>query len=65
MADTIDSKMLDKRVAQRYLKKGLLAEKEYERYLKSLPDLAESAAQVEATIEPMHVGQGASHSEEE
>jgi hypothetical protein len=37
----------DRRVNERYMKKGLLEEKEYARYLKALPDLAESAAKVE------------------
>lgn len=65
MTDSLDPKMLDKRVAHRYIKKGLLAEKEFEKHLKSLPDLAEKSAPVEATIEPMHVGVGGSHPEEE
>jgi hypothetical protein len=56
MADAIDPKLLDKRVAGRFIKKGLLNEKEYERHLKSLPDLADQAAPIEATIEPMNVG---------
>ncbi|MGC4122732.1 MAG: hypothetical protein QM765_50805 [Myxococcales bacterium] len=65
MTDSIDPKMLDKRVAHRFIKKGLLAEKEFDKHLKSLPDLAEKAAPVEATIEPMHVGATGSHPEEE
>ncbi|MBI5548130.1 MAG: hypothetical protein HY901_29975 [Deltaproteobacteria bacterium] len=52
-------------MASRFIKKGLLAEKEFERHLKSLPDLADKAAQVEATIEPMHVGATGNHPEEE
>lgn len=65
MADTIDTKLIDKRVVQRFIKKGLVAEKDYERHIKSLPDLTDKAATVEATIEPMHVGIGGSHPEEE
>lgn len=65
MADSIDPKLLDKRIVQRFIKKGMLPEKEFERHLKSLPDLADKAATVEATIEPMHVGSGGSHPEEE
>ncbi len=38
---------LDRRVVERYLKKGLIDEKEYARYLKSLPDLAEKASSIE------------------
>jgi hypothetical protein len=51
MADEIDRKLLDRRVAQRYLKKGVLDEKEYEKYLKGLPDLAEQAVPVESDLE--------------
>jgi len=65
MADSIDPKMLDKRIVLRFIKKGVLAEKDFERHLKSLPDLTDKAAAVEATIEPMHVGVGGSHPEEE
>jgi pantothenate kinase len=65
MADTIDPALLDKRVVQRFIKKGQLTEKDYERHLKALPDLAEKAAPVEATIEPMRVGTAGSHAEEE
>jgi hypothetical protein len=38
---------LDRRVVERYIKKGLLDEKEYARYLKSLDDMAEKAGSVE------------------
>lgn len=65
MSETFDSKMLDKRVVQRFIKRGQLPEKEYERHIKSLPDLAEQSAPVEATMESMHVGTGGSHPEEE
>jgi len=65
MTDSIDTKLLDKRVAHRFIKKGLLPEKEFDKHLKSLPDLAGQSAPVEATIEPMHVGAGGSHPEEE
>jgi hypothetical protein len=65
MADTFDPKLYDKRVAHRFIKKGLLTEKDYERHMKSLPDLADKSAPVEATIEPMHVGGGGSHPDEE
>ncbi len=51
MADNIDPKLLDRRVAQRYLRKGLLAEKDYEQHLQSLPDLTEQAAPIEAAID--------------
>ncbi len=51
MADPHDSKTLDKRVAHRYVRKGIVDEKEYDKHLKNLPDLAEKAAPVEASIE--------------
>ncbi|HET6413935.1 MAG TPA: hypothetical protein VFG53_17895 [Anaeromyxobacter sp.] len=51
MADPIETRLVDKRVAHRYLRKGLLDEKEYERHMKSLPDLSDQALSVEASIE--------------
>jgi hypothetical protein len=51
MADPFENKQIDKRVVHRYLKKGLVDEKEYERHQKSLPDLAEQAMPIEASIE--------------
>jgi len=45
--EEIPSRYLDRRVVERYIKKGLLDEKEYHRYLKSLDDLAEKAGSVE------------------
>jgi hypothetical protein len=51
MADQPENKLIDKRVAQRYVRKGLLDDKDYERYLKSLPDLSERAVPVEASME--------------
>lgn len=51
MADQIETKLIDKRVAQRYVRKGVLDDKDYEKHLKSLPDLAEQALTVEASIE--------------
>lgn len=52
MADQPENRTVDKRVAHRYLRKGIVDEKEYEKYVKSLPDLAEQAVPVEASIEP-------------
>ena len=46
-----DNKTVDKRVVHRYLKKGLVDEKEYERYLKQLSDRAEDAVPIESVIE--------------
>ncbi|MGC3998810.1 MAG: trypsin-like peptidase domain-containing protein [Anaeromyxobacter sp.] len=50
MADPIENKLVDKRVAQRYVRKGVLDEKDYEKHLKSLPDLADQALPIEASI---------------
>lgn len=50
MAD-IESKQIDKRVAHRYVRKGVLDEKEWEKHVKSLPDLADQALPLEATMD--------------
>jgi hypothetical protein len=50
MAENIDMTKLDKRTAERYIRAGLLDEKAYERYLKSLGDTAEKSAPVETTM---------------
>jgi hypothetical protein len=42
---------LDRRVVERYLKKGLLDDKEYQKILKSLPDLAEKATKIETEFQ--------------
>jgi hypothetical protein len=46
----IDMTKLDKRTAERYIRAGLLDEKAYERFLKSLADTAEKSAPVETTM---------------
>jgi hypothetical protein len=45
--EEIPVQYLDRRVVERYIKKGLLDEKEYQKYLKSLEDLTEKAGSVE------------------
>lgn len=45
--DEIPIQYLDRRVVERYIKRGLLDEKEYARHLKALEDLAEKAGNVE------------------
>ncbi len=47
----IENKLVDRRTAHRYLRKGVLDEKEYEKHLKSLPDLADQAVPIEAAME--------------
>jgi hypothetical protein len=51
MSDPIENRLIDKRVAHRYVRKGVVDEKDYEKHMKSLPDLAEQAVPVEASIE--------------
>ena len=46
----IENKLIDKRVVRRYVEKGRLDEKDYEAYLKKLPDVAEQAVAVESEI---------------
>jgi hypothetical protein len=45
--DEMSLRYLDRRTIERYLKRGAVDEKDYAKYLKSLPDLAESAGSVE------------------
>jgi hypothetical protein len=52
MADQFENRQIDKRVVHRYLKKGIVDEKDFEKHTKALPDLAEQAMPVEASIEP-------------
>jgi hypothetical protein len=40
----------DKRTAERYIRTGQLEEKDYERHLKNLPDVAEKASSVQTTM---------------
>jgi hypothetical protein len=51
MSDSNDPRLLDKRVVHRYLRKGILDEKEYERLVKGLPDLADRALPIEASMD--------------
>ena len=50
MAEPLDPKNLDKRTAARYLAQGEVDDKAWDRYLKSLPDVTEKAAQVETVM---------------
>jgi hypothetical protein len=51
MADQPENKLVDKRVASRYVRKGVLDEKDYDKHLKSLPDLADQAMPIEASLD--------------
>ena len=44
--EEIPLRYLDRRVVERYIKKGLLDEKEYQRRLKALDDLSGNAGSV-------------------
>jgi hypothetical protein len=46
-----ENKLVDRRTAARYLRKGIVDEKEYAAYLKALPDLADQAMPIEAAMD--------------
>jgi hypothetical protein len=48
---SIDPKHADKRTVERYIRFGVVDEKEFDKYLKSLPDLAENALPVEVVMD--------------
>jgi hypothetical protein len=58
MADTLENKLVDRRVAHRYIQKGLLDEKTFEQYLKKLPDVSDQAVPVESEIEHVETDRG-------
>jgi hypothetical protein len=43
--------VLDRRVVKRYVRKGVVDEKEFAAYLKALPDLEENALPVESAMD--------------
>ena len=47
----IDTKVTDKRLAERLIRLGTMDEKTWEKQLKSLPDVAEKGERVEAEAE--------------
>lgn len=51
MAETYENKQIDKRVVHRYLRKGLVDEKDYAALLKALPDLEGDALAIDAALE--------------
>jgi hypothetical protein len=51
MAETFENKHIDKRVVNRYLRKGVVDEKEYAGFLKALPDLEAQALSVDAALD--------------
>jgi hypothetical protein len=57
MPDTLENKIIDKRVVRRNVRKGLLDEKELDRHIKSLPDVADQAVPVESEVEHVETGE--------
>jgi len=53
LAQDLDLSKMDRRLVDRLVRRGELGEKELDKFLKSLPDLADEAAQVEAKLEPL------------
>lgn len=51
MTETFENKVLDQRVVKRYVRKGIVDEKDYAAYLKALPDLADQALSVESAMD--------------
>jgi hypothetical protein len=52
MSQEIPTKIIDRRTVARYLARGILPERDYEKYLKSLPDLADEAVTVTTELAP-------------
>jgi hypothetical protein len=57
MAEEIDLRDIDRRLVPRMIRKGELSEREVEKALKQLPDVAANAAPVDTELEP-HEGSG-------
>ncbi len=51
MSAEIDLKNLDRRTVERYIARGVISAKDYERHLKSLADAAANAAPV-SSVQP-------------
>lgn len=47
----LDIKLLDRRVVERYMKKGMVDEKEFNRHLKALPDLNDKSVKVDTIFD--------------
>ncbi len=56
MAEEIDLKNADRRLVARMVRRGSVGEKELEKALKTLPDLADKAAAVETAFEENAAG---------
>ncbi len=51
MAEPYEIKLIDRRVVKRYVRKGVVDEKEYAATLKALPDLEGQALSVESAMD--------------
>lgn len=51
MSETFETRVIDRRVVKRYVRKGVVDEKDYAAYLKALPDLADQAVPVESAMD--------------
>lgn len=47
----IEPRYADKRTVERYIRSGKVDEKEFEKYVKALPDLADKAQPVEVVMD--------------
>jgi hypothetical protein len=57
MHEPLENKIIDKRVVRRNVRKGLLDEKDFDRHIKSLPDVADQAVPVESEVEHVETGE--------
>jgi hypothetical protein len=57
VANEVEYKTMDRRLTARLLRKGFLSEREVEKSIKSLPDVADEAVPAEVTLDPA-VGAG-------
>ena len=53
MTTEIDPKNIDKRIAERHMRMGILEEKAYDKALKTLPDVAEKGMAVDSVLAVM------------
>lgn len=52
----LDLNKIDRRIVERLVKKGQLTDKDYERHLKSLPDLTDEAEPIATELESVTLG---------
>jgi hypothetical protein len=57
MPEPLENKIIDKRVVRRNVRKGLLDEKDFDRHIKALPDVADQAVPVESEVEHVETGE--------